>query len=345
MLMVTSAGAAFAATPPENSAAAAKALTWMKTQQQPDGSFAGFGAGSTVDALFALLAAGQNPASFAQGTTTPVTFLQSKAADIAKGTGGAGKLLIATQALGADGKSFGGTDLVGAIEATYGISATGQYGPDAIGHAFALLGLKAAGVTLKSEAVDRLTSLQTAEGGWTFSGAGKPDTNTTAVAVQALLAAGIKADSAPLQKALAYLLSQRNADGGYPYQQGGEFGSDSDANSTAYVAQALTALGATADSAAAQKFLLILQNPSGAFKYMVAEADDNAGATYQVVSALLGTTLINVKGAPEPVAPGTTVGMPRTGQPTDLPLAALGLLSALSAITAGTLARRKARAS
>src|SRR6478609_2598674 len=142
-LLLTSAGAALAADSP-NTEAATKALTWMHSQQQPDGSFAGFGAGSTADALLAIVAAGQDPATFSQGGNTPVTFLQSKAADIAKTAGGAGKLLVVAQALGMDGRSFGGVDVVSAINASYDISATGQYGPDAIGPAFAILGLKAA---------------------------------------------------------------------------------------------------------------------------------------------------------------------------------------------------------
>src|SRR5690242_8403851 len=63
---------------------AAKALTWMKTQQAADGSFAGFGAGSTVDAVLAIIAAQQDPSSFTNGGKSPVDFLQSKAADLAK---------------------------------------------------------------------------------------------------------------------------------------------------------------------------------------------------------------------------------------------------------------------
>jgi prenyltransferase beta subunit len=343
-LLLTSAGAVLAADT-SNIQAASKAVTWMHSQQQPDGSFAGFGAGSTVDALLAIVAVGQDPASFSQGGNTPVSFLQSKAKDIAKTAGGAGKLLIASRALGMDGRSFGGVDLVSAIQATYGISATGQYGPDAIGHAFAILGLEAAGVQPDSKAIERLSGLQTPEGGWAFAGAGKPDTNTTPVAVQALLGAGVKADSAPMQKALAYLLSQRNGDGGYPYQQGGDFGSDSDTNSTAYVVQALVALNASVKADSGEKFLLGLQNASGAFAYQKSQPDDNAGATYQVVPALLGATFLNTKPAQAPViAPAPTPGMPTTGSAADLPLVAFGTLLALVSVALGMSARHKAGA-
>src|ERR1043166_741494 len=101
---------------------------------------------------------------------------------------------------------------------------------DAIGHAFVMLGLHAAGQTIPPKAVQYLESTQSADGGWAFSGDTKPggaDTNTTAVAVQALVAAGVLESDPAMQKARAYLISQQNAsDGGFPYQKGGQGGSD-----------------------------------------------------------------------------------------------------------------------
>ncbi len=345
MLLITSAGAALADTSTTNSQAASKAITWVHTQQQPDGSFAGFGAGSTVDAVLAIVAAGQDPASFTQSGKTPVAFLQSSAKDIAKTAGGAGKLLIAAHALGMDPKSFGGVDLIGAIQATYGISATGQYGGSTIDSAFAILGLHAAGQTVPAEAIQRLESLQTPEGGWSFSGdttTKSADTNTTSVVLQALIAEGIdKTNGNVIKLAVTYLAAQQNQDGGWPYQQGGAFGSDSDVNSTSYVVQAMLALQNLTIAEAGQKFLLSLQNTSGAFAYQKSQPDDNAGATYQAVPALLGATFLDTQPASAP-APVVTPGMPTTGNSVDLPLAAFGLLSALASIGIGVAARRKA---
>src|SRR5262245_24882223 len=144
---------------------ARKALDWMRTQQQPDGSFAGFGAGSTVDAVLAIIAAGMDPDdSFVKGDNDPVDFLKSKAKEIAATPGGAGKLLIAVATLKEDVRSFGGVDLLEAIGTNY--PAEGHYGKDAIGHAFAMLGLYAAGQPIPTKAVDYLRSVQTTEGGW-----------------------------------------------------------------------------------------------------------------------------------------------------------------------------------
>jgi len=341
-LLVTSAGAALADTSSTAGQAADRALTWMHSQQQPDGSFSGFGPGSTADAVLAIVAAGQDPATFSQGSNTPVTFLQSHAQDIAKTAGGAGKLLVTANALGMDGKSFGGVDLVQAIQATYGISATGQYGGDAIGDAFAILGLHAAGQPVPAEAIQRLKSLQTTNGGWSFSGDTTPkseDTNTTAVVLQALKAEGVdKTDPNVIKMAVTYLAAQQNKDGGWPYQQGGSFGSDSDVNSTAYVVQAMQSLQNLTLVQAGQNFILSLQNKSGAFRFQKSQADDNAGATYQAVPALLGATFIDTKpAAPPTVAPG----MPTTGNGAELPLAALGMTVAMSAIALGVAVRRR----
>src|SRR3954451_16089840 len=162
VLLGSIAGAAHAQT--SNVDAAQKALTWIKTQQQADGSFAGFGAGSTVDAALAIVAAnGGDLSAFTNGGKTPVDFLQSKAADLAKTPGGAGKLLVAVAALKQNGGAFGGVNLVDVVNASYD-AATGHYGKDAIGHAFAILGLAAAKQQIPVKAIDFLKSTQTPEG-------------------------------------------------------------------------------------------------------------------------------------------------------------------------------------
>src|SRR5439155_9585946 len=113
-----------------------------------------------------------------------------------------------------------------------------------------------------------------------------------------------------MQKAKAYLLSQENAsDGGFPYQKGGQGGSDSDVNSTAYVAQALSYLG---ESNRGLSFIVSMQKPDGAFKWKATEPDDNAGATYQAIPAILGATLVSPKATT--AAGGTMPGMPSTGR-------------------------------
>ena len=86
-------GAALAAR--ANDAAVQKAAGWVAGQQKPDGSFPGFGVGSTADAVIGLAAAGET-------TKIPaaVRYLESQAPAYAKTPGAAAKLLLALAAAG-----------------------------------------------------------------------------------------------------------------------------------------------------------------------------------------------------------------------------------------------------
>jgi hypothetical protein len=255
-----------------------------------------------------------------------------------KTPGSAGKALLAVSGLPAPFSASGKKALLDAITATY---SAGHYGQDAIGHAFAMLGLAAAGQPVPSEAVRYLESVQGSDGGWAFSGdkaAGSADTNTTAVAVQALASAGVSPSDPVMQKAHEYLKSQANDDGGWPYQKGSKDGGESDVNSTSYVIQALQVL--EGDTRRASAFVLSMQKASGAFQWTKSQTDDNPGATYQAVPAILGVTLVpnSVTQAP----PTSNVpGMPTTGQQGDglpLPLAAM-VAVATAAMVAGLVLR------
>lgn len=110
----------------------------------------------------------------------------------------------------------------------------------------ALLAQHTAGVTPAAKAVAWLAGQQCANGAFAAFRAdtAKPcdaklmvDTNSTAAAVQALAALG--GHGAAAQKAVGWLKSVQNADGGWGYTPGGA----SDANSTSVVAGALAAAG------------------------------------------------------------------------------------------------------
>lgn len=272
-----------------------KALAYMRTQQQPDGSFTGFGPGSTADAVYALAAANVKVTDVAQGGKSSIDYIRSQAKGAGKDTGLAAKFLIAILVAG-QSPATADADLVAEVEQGYNAQ-TGQYGKDVTAHAYALIGLVAAGRTPKPEAVDALKKLQLPDGGWSFDGtaATGSDTNTTSLAVQALKAVNDSSDA--VSKAIAYYRAQQNADGGFPYSQTSQFGNASDANSTALSLQALIAAGedvskwARDNNATPATRLAAFQNPSGAFRYQDKQPEDNAGATYQAVPALLGKTL------------------------------------------------------
>ncbi len=332
-------------------AAAQSALNWLRSQQQADGSFPGFGPGESADAIFALVAAGIDPNGVIREGNSPISYLGTQAASYAaKSVGAAAKLTMAVVAAGKDPRSFGGVDLPALIGAAYD-PATGQYGSDVFGHSLALLAIRSLGATPPPAAVKRLLGLQLADGGWSFDGsaASGSDTNTTAMAIQALAASG---ESAALSRALDYLKTQQNEDGGFPYSQASSFGSDSDANSTANVLQALIAAGQDPRSATWTKngadpisALLTLQNASGSFRYQAAAPDDNALATYQAIPGLLGKSLplvtANVPDVQSAIAPssGVPATLPTTGAPA-MPEPALILLALLLLASGSFLLRR-----
>jgi LPXTG-motif cell wall-anchored protein len=165
------------------------------------------------------------------------------------------------------------------------------------------------------------------------------------VVIQAYLAVGAQdqAHQRILRTAWTNLMSQQNPDGGFPYQKGGQGGSDSDVNSTAYVAQALLALGGTEDARKPLQFIISMQKPSGAFQWMQSEPDENTGATYQAIPALIGATLVVPAKWMTPNQPVGFPGMPTTGSAIDNLLGALAGTAAL-ALGVGVLARRKAAA-
>lgn len=271
--------------------AATKALAWLVRQQADDGSIGG-DAGATADAVSAIVAMGVDPNGVLKNGNSPVSFLGAQAATYAaKSVGGAGKLTLAVVAASKNPFNFRGVNLINLIQKSYD-SATGQYGTTTTDHVFALLALASVGQIIPPAAVTALEKLQLSDGGWSYDGTAETgsDTNTTALAVQALKATN--SSSAALPKAQSYLLSQQNTDGGFPYSKTSPFGSDSDADSTAYVIQALVALGV--DPAALKQgantpltALLALQNTSGAFRYQTAVPDDNIFATEQAIPALL----------------------------------------------------------
>ena len=324
---------------------AAQALEWVRTQQNADGSFNGFGLGSTADALIAIGSSwitSEDPL-IQQGHT----FIDANSAEIAAEPGVAAKYVIALLLTGGDPRAVNGTNLVDVLRNSYNAE-TNVYGNDVTVHSLAMLALVAAGEPVPDAAVTALQAFQLDDGSWSFSGDRTPDsgdTNTTALAIQALIAARGPAQPA-LDQAFAYLKTQQNVDGGFPYSQSSEFGTASDANSTALVLQAIAAAGQPfyaepwADvNGNPMQVLVDLQTPSGAFGYTAELPEANAFATYQAIPAILlkpwplapvtpPTAAPEAPEEPTAPAPEVPVALPDTGAPAPLympVLLALGL--------------------
>ncbi len=314
--------------------AALGTLTWVAAQQQPDGSFSGLGAGSTADAVLAICAVGGDPNGFLVAGNSPITYIAAHLDDLTASAGSTAKTVLAVVCAGKNPRNLAGVDLLARLEAAR--DAGGHYGSDLTGHAFALLALAATGQPVPEAAVAWLRNAQTPEGGWGWDGSptsGNADTNSTALAVQALVAAGLPADDPAIVRALEYLHTQQNEDGGFPYAKPSPWGSDTDANSTAYVIQALVAAGQDPEGAAwtvnghtPMTALLSLRLPNGAFLWQAAVPGENALATYQAVPAMMlrAFPLTTMEAGPPPAL------LPETGRavpPVTLALAGLLLLA------------------
>ncbi len=293
-LIATVAVATLAVTAPVQAAAptpAVQAAEWLIDQQRANGSFPGFGTGSTVDAVLGLEALGYDTTTVISTTASPIDFLATQAITYTGRTetrvGGTGKLLMAVSAVQAPPRSFGGVDLIDKLTKTYD-AATGKYGATSgpLDQAYAVLGLKASSQFIPQNAITALTGTQLADGGWSYDGSaeGGSDTNTTAVVLQALAAVGQSRSTAATSGA-NYLIGLQTADGGFPFAAG----SESDPNSTAYVIQGLVAVGR--DPLALKKgsndpltALRSFQNASGSFRSIYANPD--AAATIQALPAL-----------------------------------------------------------
>jgi hypothetical protein len=303
-------------------------LDWLRAHQSADGGFAGdsdsaSGLGATTEAVFAIVAGGEDPATWSQGGNTPISFLESRASNALSTPGDTAKLILAALAAGRDPRDLGGIDLVSSLEAR--LDDSGLYGGaeagNVVSQSLAILALKAAGRPIPASAVDWLVAVQLADRSWSWSGdttPGSGDSNSTALAIQALVAAD--GQDAAVNKAMEYLHGIQNEDGGFPYQKPSNFGSDTDANSTAYVIQALIATGndpASSDWTVGGNTplaaLAALQLKSGAFAWQAAVPSENFLASVQAVPALEGKAFLDLTGAMNVGEPTAPAQLPATG--------------------------------
>ena len=156
---------------------------------------------------------------------------------------------------------------------------------------WAILGSVALSEPVEAGNVDLLRSMIQPNGGWEWSPTWGTDTNSTAIAMQALLAAGVPVSATEIVSGVAYLQAAQNNDGGFPYDLST---SDSDSNSTAWAVQALLAAGEdvtaaewSPNGASPIDFLLNMQLPDGTFEWI---KGTGSLSTEQVVAALLGSS-------------------------------------------------------
>jgi len=265
--------------------AASDALDWLREQQQARGSFGS--ANDTTEVLLSVASNAMDGAVWKNGNSL-LANVMSRGPEFADlNAAGAGKLATALNAQDACWP-------VGADRPLDHFKpASGTFSVDTLYQAWGILGTAALSDTVPVSAVESLRLNQQANGGWElFVGFGS-DTNTTALALQALIATGEPLTSTSVVSGLTYLQGAQNDDGGFPYSPDSPYGTQSDVNSTSYVVQAIVAAGQdpvtgtwVISDANPIGYLLDMQLPSGSFEWQTPYGP-NQSATRQAILALL----------------------------------------------------------
>lgn len=260
---------AFAACDPATSA-----VQYLASNQKTDGSLdmssaGGFGnPGATMDFAMDAAAIGVDPGTIHQPAGAGIyDYLAVQAPTVIADAGATAKLLLALVAGDSpsgkfDYHNFGGQDLLGKLTSPSpggfyhdsGVSLGAYGGGGTFTQALAIMAVEATGGTPPLAAINWLKGLENqgatpdtqntgfSAKGWSTgaaSNAVQGDTNSTAIALEALSSIG---DSTRNAAALAWLHTQQNSDGGFPFEIPGGF-TLSDANSDAFVLQALVTTG------------------------------------------------------------------------------------------------------
>jgi hypothetical protein len=340
--------------------AAIEAAQWLAGQLTPSGFIAGAtpstpDLSATANALLALAATSVDPT----GAQAALSYLEANSASYipADGNDGPGQLsllILDAEAMGVDPTNFGGTNLVARLEATEQTSGpdAGLFGTETqlndfdagtFNQGLALAALKSAGVTADTPALTWLVQQQCPDGGWalpdiatntctedpaSFAG---PDTNSTSMAMQGLVAQGAMTTTIS-NGALAFFQGAQNSDGGWGYQPT----NSTDPDSTSLVMQALLALGQSPSSAtytvsgqtpvtALLSFQITSGADAGAFYFPGGgTTTGNVLSTYQAAPAAAGVsfpfatplaavpTVTNVSADTGAISGGTTVDITGT---------------------------------
>ena len=146
-----------------------------------------------------------------------------------------------------------------------------------------VIALRAVGEQAPPALVRAILSAQAKGGGFPWLRGGKPDSNDTAAAIQALRAAGARPGTASIRRAVVALRGFQNRDGGFSLTKGRE----SDAQSTAWAIQGLISAGEKPGKAPF-RFLSRLRRADGSYRYSVLYGATPVWVTAQVIPALTG---------------------------------------------------------
>jgi prenyltransferase beta subunit len=258
------------------------ALDFILAAQASDG---GWGAvGQTLDVILVLSAAGWDPATIQQNGNSPIDFLAEELPGyLDAGPDAIGKSILVLVAAGQDPSNFNNIDLPSKLMETYDRDLRAFGTPDNTWHqALAFLGLFTVNQGIPAGVEETLIQLQQADGGWEYLPGFGTAVDNTALALQALLAAGLSAEDEVIISAIDFILANQSTDGGW-----------GDSSSTAFVMMALSSLGSTFqewrtdNQQTPLENLFTYQSGAGGFFYSSDFPEPNLISTAPAVLALL----------------------------------------------------------
>jgi prenyltransferase beta subunit len=284
--------------PSAHAASLSPELSYLASAQNADGGFGGAKGQSSSELYTAwtaigLAAAGRNPASVRRAGHSVLDSLRGEVSTL-NGLGDAERTILAAQACGASSYSFAGRNLVAEVlrardsdnsfEHLVNLTSFAIFALRAVGHSQSFPAIR--------DAAGWVERQQNSDGGFGFGGRGSPsDVDDTGAALQALADAGAR-NAGDLAAAADYLIRSQNLDGGYPQQ----YGSESNAQSTAWAIQGLIAAGRNPNtvrrrgSRSPTGYLESLLAPGGSIRYSRTGAQTPVWVTAQALIALSGKT-------------------------------------------------------
>ncbi len=286
---------------PARQLAVGEALTWLQTQQHPEGGIGGLGA--SCDLAWVAAGAGQDPAgpAWTRGGRSLMEVCEADAPVYLarRDAGRMGKVLRAVVAAGADPHQFGGLDLISELEARY-IPELGLYDADFFFRQnLAILALHEAGRLLPAGVLPAVLAQQRPDGGWGWGTEPTPedgfstpsDLDATVRTLQVLRALSLPLNHPAYAAGLNYLSQLQHADGGWGLQDG-----PTNSNSTALAIEGILAAGWDPEGTRFQpqgqspvQVLLGLQEAGGAFIFRPGAEESRLMATFDSIPALLHT--------------------------------------------------------
>jgi prenyltransferase beta subunit len=285
------------------------AADWLESVQNRDGGFGPSasdesGTATTCWVMLGLEAAGRNPLDVVSPKgKTPVDFLRREIGSVSS-PGDIARTILALEGAGVNPREFGGRNLVSELLGARRDNGSYHGWPNST--AFAVIALRAAGISGVQKSLDWLRKVQNEDGGWGDTPGSPSTTDGTGAVMQAL-----SPDSKAAGHGLFYLRHHgQQKGGGFPIGGNGAVNT----MSTAWAIQGILAVGGSPDSfrrgsVSAPEYLAHNQREVGSYRY--ANPDQTASeVANQTPVWVTGEVLVAAAGEHYPIA-----AVPRAPKP------------------------------